>query len=169
MGRTTSCSAKKELKAMPVRQSPRIRPKAKAAQAGRVRQQGRKSLGVGSSSGPSRPQVAEPQEGSFDVLSHVICSQPSLQVMDNSRRCWRPAQLYQSLRADARIVIWYGGDEYEGLPPSLPYKLKDVQINSGGRPSFTGRAPGQLLDSDGEPVPTRAVFEMALEAFDAVS
>eukprot|EP00931_Biecheleriopsis_adriatica_P067991 TRINITY_DN42047_c0_g1_i1.p1 TRINITY_DN42047_c0_g1~~TRINITY_DN42047_c0_g1_i1.p1 ORF type:complete len:310 (+),score=76.98 TRINITY_DN42047_c0_g1_i1:91-1020(+) len=90
----------------------------------------------------------------FNMLDYRICSEPALQVWDSGKECWRPCHLYQSL-VDSRIVIWYGADEYEGLPPSKPYKFSKVSKNAVGYPVFTGRAPGELLDGDGESVPTR--------------
>eukprot|EP00930_Biecheleria_cincta_P005230 TRINITY_DN106150_c0_g1_i1.p1 TRINITY_DN106150_c0_g1~~TRINITY_DN106150_c0_g1_i1.p1 ORF type:complete len:288 (+),score=42.97 TRINITY_DN106150_c0_g1_i1:37-900(+) len=91
----------------------------------------------------------------FNVRDYFICSEPSLQVWDSDGKRWRPAHLYSSI-IDGRIVIWYGGAEYEGLYPSRPYTILNVPKNSSDRPSFTGSAPGVLLDSDGEIIPTRA-------------
>ncbi|CAJ1431913.1 unnamed protein product [Effrenium voratum] len=90
---------------------------------------------------------------SFNVLDYRICSEPSLEVQDASQMKWRPCHLYQSLR-DGRIVIWYGGSEYEGLPPNKPYRFIGIPKSASGLTIFTGRA-GELLDGDGEKIPAR--------------
>eukprot|EP00933_Yihiella_yeosuensis_P055949 TRINITY_DN5492_c0_g3_i1.p1 TRINITY_DN5492_c0_g3~~TRINITY_DN5492_c0_g3_i1.p1 ORF type:complete len:343 (-),score=58.98 TRINITY_DN5492_c0_g3_i1:97-1125(-) len=115
-------------------------------------------------SASSPPEVLETlsettsRDLTFNVLDHVICSEPSCQVYDPDRKQWRSVQLYESLK-DARIVVWYGGDMYEGLPPMKPYRLANVPKNSSGYQCFTGAAPGRLLDGDGEHIPTRAKDE----------
>lgn len=90
---------------------------------------------------------------SFNVFDHRICSEPSLEVQDAIQGKWRPCHLYQSLR-DGRIVIWYGGTEYEGLPPAKKYRFRNVTMGSSGFLMFAGRG-GELLDGDGERIPTR--------------
>lgn len=89
--------------------------------------------------------------GVFDVNMYKICSEPTLEVQDEVSAKWRPCQLYQNVK-DGRIVIWYGGGAYEGLPPSKPYRFKG--LSKGGRILFDGKN-GELLDGDGEKIPTR--------------
>lgn len=89
--------------------------------------------------------------GVFDVNLYKICSEPTLEVQDEVSAKWRPCHLYQHVK-DQRIVIWYGGGAYEGLPPSKPYRFKG--LSKGGRILFDGKN-GELMDGDGEKVPTR--------------
>ncbi|CAE7826111.1 MDN1 [Symbiodinium microadriaticum] len=83
----------------------------------------------------------------FVVRDYRIRSDPCLEVQDSSSK-WRPCHIYENYK-DQHIVIWYGGNEYEGLG-GKPYRLKGISPEA----IFKGQ-PGQLLDSDGERIPTR--------------
>jgi len=83
----------------------------------------------------------------FVPNDHRIISDPAVEVKEEGTSKWRPCHVYKSL-TDGRVVLWLGGQSYEGLPPSKPYRIKGL------RGTFDGRN-GQLLDGDGELVPTR--------------
>jgi len=83
----------------------------------------------------------------FVVGDYRIRSDPSLEVQDSSSK-WRPCHIYENYK-DRHIVIWYGGNEYEGLG-GKPYRLTGISPQA----IFKGQL-GKLLDSDGERIPTR--------------
>ena len=64
---------------------------------------------------------------------------------------WRSATVYMH-RGTGSLVLWFGGDEYEGIGGSYRWC-------PGGRCAKVAGAPcgPRLLDSDGDVVPTRAV------------
>ena len=61
---------------------------------------------------------------------------------------WRGATVYTH-RAGGNLVLWFGGNEYEGIGGSYRW------CSGGRRTEGTPRGP-RLLDSDGDAIPTRA-------------
>mmetsp|Transcript_46285 Transcript_46285/g.108437 ORF Transcript_46285/g.108437 Transcript_46285/m.108437 type:complete len:281 (+) Transcript_46285:63-905(+) len=124
----------------------------KAKEKAPVRKTGMKpKASAKSAAAPGAAKASSETPLMFVVSDFRVCSEPGLEVQDGNSR-WRPCHLYQSLK-DGRIVIWYGGTEYEGLHGN-PYKLKGVPEVGGIGYIFRGQ-PGQLLDGDGARVPAR--------------
>ena len=64
---------------------------------------------------------------------------------------FRDATVYQA-KDQSRVVIWYGGSEYEGLWPAPAYSVKDLPTDGS---KWTGAPPGKILDNDGDLIKTK--------------
>jgi len=103
---------------------------------------------------PTKPRRGRDndEDDTFNEQNYRVCAHPCVEVKDAIAGNWRPVHIFES-RVDGRIVIAYGNNEFEGLPPSKPYRIEGVAPGASG--IFWSGKGGRLVDADGECIETR--------------
>jgi hypothetical protein len=85
----------------------------------------------------------------FAAGDYRAASVPERVEVEDPDGAWRLCTVFERADGGPGVVLWFGGVEYEGLPPE-PYTLS----YSGTAGGFDGEN-GFLTDQDGEDIPTR--------------